>query len=284
MTCGSEACSPGSAGSISASSAPACASSGTARSSRSHRPSLPSTGHTSPITATFDLFAETPWSPSTSCAAGSPARTSASPAAAQASTGRAAAYGASTPDLFESCDPVGSWLKTSLLSELEAMTGSRMTWKRQATPSGRSWWVLTTLARPTDESASGLLPTPTRSDANSSGAAGYSTESGRHSGTTLTDVIVRGLGRPATIPTPSANDWKGSSKPGQRRGQLTDPAMNVIPRGCHLSPRLSNWMMGFPLDWCDIGDQPLPRSATRSCQRLQSASDGRSSKSRQSDE
>lgn len=277
MTCGSEACSPGSAGSISASSEPACGSPGTARSSRSPRQCSPAIGRTSQTTATFDLFAETPWSPSTSCAADSPARTSASPAPAPASTGRAAAYGANTPDLFENSDPVGSLLKTSLLSELEAMTGSRMTWKRQATPSGRSWWVLTTLARRTDESEPGLLPTPTRGDANSSGSR-MAPGSKAHPGLSLTDWALRtgGRGRPATIPTPSANDWKGSSKPGQRRGQLTDPAMNVIPRGSHLSPRLSNWMMGFPLDWCDIGDQPLPRSATRSSPRSLKPSGGQS--------
>jgi hypothetical protein len=35
-------------------------------------------------------------------------------------------------------------------------------------------------------------PTPTAGDSKDSGAAGYSTESGRHSGTTLTDAVVRG--------------------------------------------------------------------------------------------
>lgn len=175
------------------------------------------------------------------------------------------AYGANTPDLFDCLNPVGSLLRTSLLCELEAMTGCTMIWKPQATPLKRSWSVLTILERPTDESASGLLPTPTRGDANGSGSR-MAPGSKAHPGLSLTDWALRtgGRGRPATIPTPSANGWKGSSKPGQRRGQLTDPAMNVIPRGSHLSPRLSNWMMGFPPDWCDIGDQPLPRSATRS--------------------
>jgi hypothetical protein len=48
-------------------------------------------------------------------------------------------------------------------------------------------------------------PTPTRQDAASSGAAGYSTESGRHSGTTLTDAA-----RTAWA-TPSARDFKSES-------------------------------------------------------------------------
>ncbi len=35
-------------------------------------------------------------------------------------------------------------------------------------------------------------PTPTAGDSKDSGSAGYSVESGRHSGTTLTDAVVRG--------------------------------------------------------------------------------------------
>jgi len=52
---------------------------------------------------------------------------------------------------------------------------------------------------------------------------------------------------PRGIPTPSANDWKGSSKDGQRRGQLTDPAMGVIPAGGRLNPTFVEWLMGFPI-------------------------------------
>jgi hypothetical protein len=63
----------------------------------------------------------------------------------------------------------------------------------------------------------GLLPTPTAADSSLSGAANYSTASGRHSGTTLTDVIVR-------------------SRPGGTRIW-------------HLDPRFVEWMMAFPLDW-----------------------------------
>lgn len=45
-------------------------------------------------------------------------------------------------------------------------------------------------------------PTPTEGDAKASGSAGYSTASGRHEGTTLTDA-VRGLWA-----TPTSRDWK----------------------------------------------------------------------------
>lgn len=53
-----------------------------------------------------------------------------------------------------------------------------------------------------EEAALRAWPTPTATDAKASGAAGYSTDSGRHSGTTLTDAAVRQWA------TPAARDWK----------------------------------------------------------------------------
>jgi hypothetical protein len=53
-------------------------------------------------------------------------------------------------------------------------------------------------------------------------------------------------------PTASASDWKGSSKAGQRRGQLTDPAMGVIQAGGKLNPTFVEWLMGWPLGWTDL--------------------------------
>lgn len=64
--------------------------------------------------------------------------------------------------------------------------------------------------------------------------------------------------------------WKGWS-PGHNRAHTNDRLDYTIERQAaesgtrgHLSPRFVSWMMGYPLDWCDIGDQPLQRSATRS--------------------
>ena len=72
------------------------------------------------------------------------------------------------------------------------------------------------------------LPTPTASDAKASGAAGYSTASGRHCGTTLTDAVL------------------GAASAG-RTGKL--------------NPRLSEWIMGFPKGW--ISSTPLETQSLR---------------------
>ncbi len=46
-------------------------------------------------------------------------------------------------------------------------------------------------------------------------------------------------------PTPQASDWKGSSKPGQRRGQLSE-TVGGIPH-----PELCEWLMGMPRGWTE---------------------------------
>jgi hypothetical protein len=121
-------------------------------------------------------------------------------------------------------------------------------------------------------------PTPTAGDAKSSDSRN-TPGSKAHAGISLTDK-VRGDGgtgqqepslenfmqslatatNSATVPTPNANDWKGSSKPGQRRGQLTDPDMDVIPAGGKLNPTWVEWLMGFPLGWTACAASGMPSS------------------------
>ena len=62
----------------------------------------------------------------------------------------------------------------------------------------------------------------------------------------------RSLAAEVNWPTASSSDWKGSSKAGQRRGQLTDPAMGVIQAGGKLNPTWVEWLMGWPLGWTDL--------------------------------
>jgi len=69
---------------------------------------------------------------------------------------RAADSGTRCDESSPSADPVGCSLRTSLLSELAGLTSFSLTWKRSATPLGRSWWVLGRSARHIDEIGCGL--------------------------------------------------------------------------------------------------------------------------------
>ena len=75
----------------------------------------------------------------------------------------------------------------------------------------------------------------------------------------LTREIESGFWQNERMPSPCASDWKGSHKPGQRRRQLTDPAMGVIPAGGALSPIWTGWLMGFPIGWTDSEPMGTPR-------------------------
>jgi len=146
------------------------------------------------------------------------------------------------------CDPVGCSLRMSLLSELEGLTGYSKTWKRSATPAGRSWWALGRSEPRTDGSESGSWPISTAEDSRASGAAGYSTESGRHPGTTLTDA-ANGLWA-----SPQARDWKDSG-PTQgnrkRTGGSPDHGLDAVARAGPLDQG-SHSTSGRSRDWPNL--------------------------------
>jgi hypothetical protein len=139
-------------------------------------------------------------------------------------------------------------LQESLVSRLKRQldgVGSTLfslTWRRKATPAHRPYYQLAVSARRTSDSDCGSWPTPcqqdgpkggpsqgtdrlpaaaslaswptpTEMDAASSGAAGYSTESGRHSGTTLTDPAR------SSWPTPTLHD---AERGGQEKRASTE--------------------------------------------------------------
>lgn len=95
-----------------------------------------------------------------------------------------------------------------------------------------------TLARRTAEtgSSSSLWPTATATDSKASGAAGYSTSSGRHSGTTLTDAAVR----LAEWPTPTAQSY-GTNQGGA--------AGRVGPVRASLDTLARQWATPTARDW-----------------------------------
>lgn len=111
----------------------------------------------------------------------------------------------------------------------------------------------------------GRWPSPTSQDSAASGSAAYSTESGRHSGTTPHDRPSRG--------TPSLDTWASRSGP-QAPPTETPGSASSLPGPTsrrQLNPRFVEWLMGWPIGWTDIEPLALPdfeHWATARCRRL----------------
>ena len=98
-----------------------------------------------------------------------------------------------------------------------------------------------------------LWPTPTTQDSAASGSAGYSTESGRHAGTTLTDATARRVWATPRNNTGPSTDHQHLSIDGQVRTATGK-----------LNPTWVCALMGFPMDWFDGLPDPEPRNTTGS--------------------
>jgi len=139
-------------------------------------------------------------------------------------------------------------------------------------------------------------PTPTASDANSAGSADYSTESGRHTGTTLTDAIRKLWATPTAQITNEAEDvtaWharrdrvkatgingNGMGEPLTIQARSFRPAPatstggpNGSPPALVLNPQFVEALMGYPVGWTvSTGSEPLETPWSRCRQALRSA-------------
>jgi hypothetical protein len=209
---------------------------------------------------------------STSSAAGSPARTSASPAEAKGSTGHARVFGASTPDSFATYDPATSSWRTSQLSLLEEWTGFSGTWPRAGMTRSGTASLLVPSAPLTGGTASGLLPTPSATPygSNQGGGAGR-VGPVRHS---LQSMASKGLLPPGGMwRTPQTGEANGggqdmNERAAQGHSVYLRDQMKTVEGSGQLNPTWVEWLMGFPSGWTDLGPSVTPLSP-----RSQSTSD-----------
>ena len=144
-----------------------------------------------------------------------------------------------------------------------------------------------TSGHPTDGSASSLWPTATVQ--HRAGSARYGTESGRKSGTTLTDAVKGLFPTPSAVSygsnrggavgrvgpirqslqTPQSRDERGPTGTegrlgsGGRRSSLSDATMPRATAG-RLNPQWVATLMGFPSTWLDTLS-PLAEEPSSTC-------------------
>lgn len=166
----------------------------------------------------------------------SPAPTSVRPDAERASRVRHPVSGGMSPASPRRPEPRGSSSKTSqpfaLLEDGIWVTTQRhlfehsapysQIWPRSGSMRSGSVYERPTWVPPTSETGGSVWPTATSTDEASSSSEACSTESGRHTGTTLTHAVRQ-------WPTAGANDFKGSNQEGQRRRQLDEAAEQLWP-------------------------------------------------------
>jgi hypothetical protein len=280
--------SQGSAALASDSSGPECEPSPSAKSTPTPGPSSESTGPTCPVTRTSTTLQQTDWlatelAESTLSAGDTPASPSPTPASSEA-TKILATSGRRCAALLAKSDPLGSLLKTLLVTSRWGSTRCSLTWKPMATPGGRLLFRLVQKTPPTSDSESGswlatatatanqlapsmqkhkgcraMWPTPRNSPA-SIYAETPDTQAKRE--------MVHGKGRFSNLadavqmwPTPTSRDHKdtGDCANVPTNGLL---GREVGPSREHgsLNPQWVEWLMGFPAGWTDLKPSEMPSS------------------------
>ena len=181
---------------------------------------------------------------SRSCRADFPAPTSASLVAEQASTARLPGSGHTWPGSFAMFDLASCSWKTAQPSLLGDSAGFSATWPRSGTMRSGACWERPALERRTDETGSGLWPTPTVcGNYNRKGASNASGDG--------LETAVR------TWPTPTARDWRSGKASSETMERNARPLSEVV--GGLLNPTWVEWLMGWPLGWTDCAASATAR-------------------------
>ena len=193
-----------------------------------------------------------------------PVRTSVSPGWEKVWTEPGRACGPNIPVLLANYDQATCSWRTSQRSLVEGWTVFSETWPRSGTMLSGIAYQLAPLVPLTDETVSGLWPTPTRvmtradweperiqarqAEVKAATAAKGKHHTGNGFGLNLAQAV-------RMWPTPNAGDWKAgmSNAPGRQQSSLPRTVGIVEgassgPRG-GLNPTWVEWLMGFPLEW-----------------------------------
>ena len=195
--------------------------------------------------------------PLTSSAEASHAKTLAQREKAQGLQANAADCGAKLPVLLASYDhPTSSWRTFQHYLD-EGLERFSETWPRSGMMRSGIAYQLPTLAHLTDETASGLWPTPdTRGFCNKGSMSMVARKAQNYA--EFAGICYRGGNKKKFWPTPTAKDWKGGRKPetlhasGRGASNSLNDALTVSGQHGQLNPTWVEWLMGFPTGHTDL--------------------------------
>lgn len=158
--------------------------------------------------------------------------------------------------------PLGSLVRTLLVSSAWRSTRCLLTWKVSATPARRLLYRLVPSMPRTGETGARLWPTPSASDCGRTAINPHLTKNGtiRHIGKNGAQSYARLDAVVAMFPTPKARDAKDTTRLPPSR--LADPGKDSLVQrvgrgiqkenGGQLNPTWVEWLMGFPIGWTDL--------------------------------
>jgi len=162
-------------------------------------------------------------------------------------------------ELFPKRNPLGSLVKTLLVSSRWNSTISFLTWKASATPRGRLLFRLVPSMPDTDATEFGLWPTP---------RSGKTTDETEESWTARRDAGKVST-PPLTLavkmwPTPTANEDACGKSTGKMQAMLGNhPDIGKDKTAGSLSAHFVEFLMGYPKDWTAVENFASGRTKTR---------------------
>jgi hypothetical protein len=146
-----------------------------------------------------------------------------------------------------------------LLTSRWASSAAFLTWKVSDTKPRHLLFQLAPSMPRTDETGSGLWPTPRASSAMAATITEKTTRPEGYRGN-LEEVVARTM-----WPTPTANEDAAGTPNGKMQGMLGNPpdirgtTQEEWNRGS-LNPAWVEWLMGFPEGWTDLKPSEMPSS------------------------
>lgn len=192
--------------------------------------------------------------PSMSSAEGSPAKTSALLERVQDWRGRGPASGAKSPVLLANYDHSSSSWKTSQLCLDGDLGQFSETWPSSGSMLNGTAFLHPPLAHPTDETGSGLWPTPDVRGFTNDGSLEMLRKKAANREEWSAMAFRKGAGAKERLwPTPVSDDT------GWRRSKYPQGGTALSTAACGpLNPTWVEWLMGFPLGWTDLRASETP--------------------------